>query len=136
MMSAFGRVQMTIADNALRSEILRYYSFATDRSAVNDSIFPGIQRFHAALESIGVSYSDLNSVDAGIVFSSPTASALFRLLGNTAHFAVNYVEDLITANEELIETVQKEQFFWYLSSNPLRLNATAADKRQSVVNIQ
>src|SRR5210317_372105 len=62
MISAGGR--MAVYDDDLRSQILKYYSLATDRAAVNGFITPQTQRFNAALEAIGVSPSDRDAIDA------------------------------------------------------------------------
>lgn len=103
MISAGGR--MAVYDNDLRSEILRYYSLATDRAAVNGFITPQTQRFHAALEAMGVSPSDREMIDVQSVMANPTASALVRTLGETAEFATLYIEDLVEANNELRESI-------------------------------
>ena len=103
MISAGGR--MAIHDDALRSQILRYYSLATDRAAVNGFITPETQRFHAALEAMGVSPSDRETMDVQSVMANPTASALVRTLGETAEFATTYIEDLVEANNQLRESI-------------------------------
>ena len=105
MISAGGR--MAVNDNDLRSQILRYYSLATDRAAVNGFITPETQRFHAALEAIGVSPSDRETIDVQSVMANPTASALVRTLGETAKFATLYIEDLVAANNQLRETIRR-----------------------------
>ena len=106
MISAGGR--MAVYDDDLRSQILRYYSLATDRAAVNGFITPQTQRFNAALEAIGVSPSDRDAIDARFVMANPTASALVRTLGATAEFASVYIEDLVEANHQLAESIRKE----------------------------
>lgn len=103
MISAGGR--MAIYDDTLRSQILRYYSLATDRAAVNGFISPGTQRFHVALEAMGVSPSDRETIDVQSVMANPTASALVRTLGETAEFATTYIEDLVEANNQLRESI-------------------------------
>ena len=45
-MNATG-ARIAIADDELRSKILRYYALATDRARVNDFIAPEMERFHA-----------------------------------------------------------------------------------------
>ena len=105
MISAGGR--MAVYDDDLRSQILRYYSLATDRAAVNGFITPQTQRFNAALEAIGVSPSDRDAIDARFVMANPTASALVRTLGATAEFASVYIEDLVEANHQLAESIRK-----------------------------
>ena len=105
MISAGGR--MAVYDNDLRSQILRYYSLATDRAAINGFITPETQRFHAALEAIGVSPSDREMVDVQSVMANLTASALVRTLGETAEFATLYIEDLVEANNELRESIRR-----------------------------
>jgi len=103
MISAGGR--MAIYDDTLRSQILRYYSLATDRAAVNGFISPETQRFHVALEALGVSPSDRETIDVQSVMANPTASALVRTLGETAEFATTYIEDLVEANNQLRESI-------------------------------
>jgi hypothetical protein len=105
MISTSGR--MAVNDDKLRSQILRYYSLATDRAAVNGYIAPQTQRFNAALEALGVSPSDRDAIDALAVMSDPRASALIRTLGETAEFATRYIEDLVEANHELSESIKK-----------------------------
>jgi hypothetical protein len=105
MISAGGR--MAVYDNDLRSQILRYYSLATDRAAINEFITPETQRFHAALEAMGVSPSDREMIDVQSVMANPTASALVRTLGETAEFATLYIEDLVEANSELRESIRR-----------------------------
>ena len=104
MISAGGR--MAIHDNALRSQILKYYSLATDRAAINGFIQPETDRFHAALEAIGVSAADRDRIDAQFVMASPTVSALVRTLGETAEFAMLYIEDLVEANKQLTKLIR------------------------------
>jgi hypothetical protein len=104
MISAGGR--MAIHDNALRSQILKYYSLATDRAAINGFITPETERFQAALEAIGVSAADRDTIDAKFVMANPTVSALVRTLGETAEFATRYIEDLVQANEQLSELIR------------------------------
>jgi Arc/MetJ family transcription regulator len=105
MISAGGR--MAVYDDDLRSQILKYYSLATDRAAVNGFITPQTQRFNAALEAIGVSPSDRDSIDARSVMANPTASALVRTLGETAEFASVYIDDLVEANHQLAESIRR-----------------------------
>ena len=105
MVSAGGR--MAVYDNDLRSQILRYYSLATDRAAVNGFITPETQRFHVALEAMGVSPSDRETIDVQSVMANPTASALVRTLGETAEFATVYIEDLVEANHQLAESIRR-----------------------------
>jgi hypothetical protein len=104
MISAGGR--MAIHDNSLRSQILKYYSLATDRAAINGFITPETERFHAALEAIGVSAADRDTIDAQFVMANPTVSALVRTLGETAKFATLYIEDLVEANKQLTELIK------------------------------
>ena len=103
MISTGGR--MAVFDGDLRSKILKYYSLATDRAAVNGFITPQTQRFNAALEAIGVSPSDRDAIDARLVMANPTVSALVRTLGETAEFATVYIEDLVEANHQLAESI-------------------------------
>jgi len=105
MISAGGR--MAVYDDDLRSQILKYYSLATDRAAVNGFITPQTQRFNAALEAIGVSPSDRDAIDAQSVMANPTANALVRTLGETAGFATLYIEDLVEANHQLAESIRR-----------------------------
>ena len=105
MISAGGR--MAVYDDDLRSQILKYYSLATDRAAVNGFITPQTQRFNAALEAIGVSPSDRDAIDAQSVMANPTANALVRTLGETAGFATLYIEDLVEANRQLAESIRR-----------------------------
>lgn len=97
---------MAIHDNSLRSQILKYYSLATDRAAINGFITPETERFHAALEAIGVSAADRDTIDAQFVMANPTVSALVRTLGETAKFATLYIEDLVEANKQLTELIK------------------------------
>jgi hypothetical protein len=105
MISAGGR--MAVRNDDLRSQILKYYSLATDRAAVNGFITPQTQRFNAALEAIGVSPSDRDAIDVQSVMANPTASALVRTMGETARFATLYIEDLVEANHQLSESIRK-----------------------------
>ena len=105
MISAGGR--MAVYDDDLRSQILKYYSLATDRAAVNEFITPQTQRFNAALEAIGVSPSDRDAIDARSVMANSTASATVTTMGETAEFASVYIEDLVEANHRLAESIRK-----------------------------
>jgi hypothetical protein len=105
MISTGGR--MAVYDDDLRSQILKYYSLASDRAAVNGFITPQTQRFNAALETIGVSPSDRDAIDAQIVMANPTANALVRTLGETAAFSTMYIEDLVEANHKLAESIRR-----------------------------
>jgi hypothetical protein len=105
MISAGGRT--AVYDDDLRSQILKYYSLAADRAAVNGFIAPELQRFNAALEAIGVSPADRDAIDAQFVMANPTASALVRTLGQTAEFATLYVEDLVEANHQLADSIRR-----------------------------
>ena len=104
MISTGGRI--ALYDDDLRSQFLKYYSLATDRAAVNGFITPQTQRFNAALEAIGVSPSDRDTIDARSVMANPTVSALVRTLGETAEFASVYIEDLVEANHQLAESIR------------------------------
>jgi hypothetical protein len=105
MISTGGR--MAVYDDDLRSQILKYYSLANDRAAVNGFITPQTQRFNAALEAIGVSPADRDAIDAQFVMANPTASALVRTLGETAVFSSLYIEDLVAANHKLSESIRR-----------------------------
>jgi hypothetical protein len=105
MISAGGR--MAVYDNELRSQILRYYSLAADRAAVNGFIFPGTQRFQVALEAMGISPSDRETINVQSVMANPTVSAQVRTLGETAKFATQYIEDLVEANNQLRESIRR-----------------------------
>lgn len=96
-----------IRDNELRSKILRYYSLAGDRTAVNEFISPQLERFHHALESLGISPTDRDTIDVTVVLADPSASALIRTISETAGFSSRYLEDLRTANRDLIALVEK-----------------------------
>ena len=96
-----------ISDNELRSKILRYYSLAGDRTAVNEYISPQLERFHHVLESLGVSATDRDVIDAEVVLADPRARALVRTIGDTAGFSSRYLEDLRTANRDLIALIEK-----------------------------
>jgi len=98
---------MPISDNELRSKILRYYSLASDRTAVNEFISPQMQRFHHVLESLGISATDRDMIDAEVVLADPRASALVRTIGDTAGFSSRYLEDLRAANSDLIASIEK-----------------------------
>ena len=96
-----------VYDNDMRSQILMYYSLATFSAALNGFLTPETQRFHAALEAMGVSPSDREMIDVQSVMANPTASALVRTLGETAEFATLYIEDLVEANNELRESIRR-----------------------------
>jgi hypothetical protein len=97
---------MVIDDTNLRSEIAKYYSEAEDRTAINDLITPDIQRFRHALEGMGVSYSDRETIDADIVLQNSSLLAIIRSLGDMASFAPRYCEGLIIMNQTLIEKLE------------------------------
>lgn len=98
---------MPIVDNELRAKILRYYSLASDRTAVNGFISPQLERFHLVLESLGISATDRDMIDAEVVLADPRASALVRTIGETAGFSSLYLEDLRAANSSLIASIEK-----------------------------
>jgi hypothetical protein len=95
-----------IANYELRTRILRYYALATDRSAINQFIEPQLQRYQAALEQIGVSYSDGAEINVAEVLTNREVHALVRSIGQTAEFAPLYCQELIELNEELIVDVE------------------------------
>jgi Arc/MetJ family transcription regulator len=76
-----------IPDAQLRARIMQYYALATDRSAVNDFIDPEIQRYRAALERLGISYSDGKNIDSETALRDKSVSALIRSMGAVAAFA-------------------------------------------------
>ena len=98
---------MPIGDNKLRAKILRYYSLASARTAVNEFISPHLQRFHHVLESLGISATDRDTIDAEVVLADPRASALVRTIGDSAEFSSLYLEDLRAANSSLIASIEK-----------------------------
>ena len=109
--SAFDEMNATgagivIDDSNLRSEIAKYYSEAEDRTAINDLIAPEIQRFRHALENMGVSYSDRETIGADSVLKNSNVLAIIRSLGDMASFAPTYCERLILKNQSLIEKLE------------------------------
>jgi hypothetical protein len=96
-----------IPDDRLRAQILQYYALANDRSAINGFIEPELQRYRAALERLGVSYSDGESIDTPAVLEDKTVRALVRSMGSLAAFAPQYCEDLIQLNAELISEIEQ-----------------------------
>jgi hypothetical protein len=79
---------------------------ATDRSAVNDFIDPEIQRYRAALERLGVSYSDAESIDTETVLCDKSVTALIRSMGAVAAFAPLYCGELVELNAALIAEIE------------------------------
>ena len=98
--------RIVIEDHQLRSRILQYYALATDRNAVNEFIEPELQRYRASLESLGVSYTDADKIDAEAVLENKTVHALVRSMRSIAEFAPIYCADLIELNAELITAIE------------------------------
>ena len=99
---------ISVADDALRSRILRYYALATNRARINEFIEPELHRYHAALEELGIAYTAGSAIPVDSALASPQVVAIIRNIGATARFAVNYVEDLVLANRELIAALEEE----------------------------
>ena len=95
-----------ITDDRLRIRILQYYALATDRSAINQFIAPHQERYQAALEQLGVSYSDGAEIDSAEVLADRTVHALIRSIGQTADFAPLYIQELTELNESLIADIE------------------------------
>jgi hypothetical protein len=107
-MSALGSAA-TFEDKELRLGISYYYGLARDRADLNDMLMPGILRYRAALEELGISYVDHQQIDVDVVLGSPKVLAIIRELGAWAGVS-RLVGDLQEANEDLIarlETVSK-----------------------------
>jgi hypothetical protein len=96
-----------IQDDQLRIRILQYYALATDRSAINQYVAPHQQRYQAALEQLGVSYSDGAEIDYAEILADKTIHALIRSIGQTANFALVYVQRLTQLNERLIADIEE-----------------------------
>lgn len=99
---------ISVADDALRSRILRYYALATNRARINEFIEPELHRYHAALEELGIAYTAAGAIPVDSALASQRVVAVIRNIGVTARFAVTYVEDLIQANRELIAALEEE----------------------------
>jgi Arc/MetJ family transcription regulator len=95
-----------IPDAQLRARIMQYYALATDRSAVNDFIDPEIQRYRAALERLGISYSDGKNIDSETALRDKSVSALIRSMGAVAAFAPLYCSELVDLNAALISELE------------------------------
>ncbi len=80
---------------------------ATDRSAINQYVAPHQQRYQAALEQLGVSYSDGAEIDYSEILADKTIHALIRSIGQTANFALVYVQKLTQLNESLIADIEE-----------------------------
>jgi len=106
-MSALGSAA-TIGDNELRLKISYYYGLARDRSDLNDMLLPGILRYRASLEEIGISYVDHQRIDVDAVMKSEKTLAIVRELGSWANVAV-LVADLQEANADLISSLEALQ---------------------------
>ena len=96
-----------IPDDELRARILQYYALAADRSAVNEFVEPHLQRYQAALEQIGVSYSDGAEIDVARTLANKEIHALVRSIGQTAEFAPLYCQELVELNEVLIDDIEQ-----------------------------
>jgi hypothetical protein len=108
-MSALGSAA-TIEDSELRLKISYYYGLARDRSDLNDLLLPGILRYRASLEEMGISYVDHQRIDVDAVMKSEKTLAIIRELGSWAK-VVAVVADLQEANRDLIsrlEALQKQ----------------------------
>ena len=99
--------RLAIPDDELRARILQYYALATDRSAINEFVEPQLQRYQAALEQIGVSYSDGAEIDVARTLANKEIHALVRSIGQTAEFAPLYCQELVELNEGLIADVEQ-----------------------------
>jgi len=106
-MSALGSAA-TFGDNQLRLKISYYYGLARDRSDLNDLMMPGILRYRASLEELGISYVDHRQIDVDTVMGSPRTLAIIRELGSWAKVG-GLVADLQQANEELIARLEQLQ---------------------------
>ena len=106
-MSALGSAA-TIGDNELRLKISYYYGLARDRADLNDMLLPGILRYRASLEEIGISYVDHQDIDVDAVMNSKKTLAIVRELGSWAGVA-GLVEGLQVANADLITRLEALQ---------------------------
>lgn len=97
---------VAIPDAQLRTRILQYYALATDRSAVNGFIDPEIQRYRAALEQLGLSYSDAENIDTEKALGNITVAAIIRSMGAVAAFAPVYCDELVEINAALIAEIE------------------------------
>ena len=98
----------SIEDSTLRLEISHYYGLARDRSDINDALVPGILRYRAALEEVGISYVDRDDIDVDAVLRQPKVLAVIRELGVWATAASGLITDLRHANQQLIERLEAE----------------------------
>lgn len=103
-MSALGSAA-TFDDKELRLGISYYYGLARDRADLNDMLMPGILRYRAALEELGISYVDHQQIDVDAVLGSPKVLAIIRELGAWAGVS-RLVDDLQNANEDLIAKLE------------------------------
>ncbi len=97
----------TIGDRSLRIRISHYYGLAQDRYDINEMIRPGILRYRASLEEVGVSYVDREFLDVDAVMQSDKALAIIRELGVWAKGAVELPKDLQAENAELIAALEE-----------------------------
>lgn len=104
-MSALGS-GATMHDRDLRLKISYYYGLARDRADVNDLLAPGILRYRASLEDIGISFVDRQAIDVGAVMEYKKTLAIVRELGRTADAAVRLAADLQQANANLIARLE------------------------------
>ncbi len=96
----------SISDSMLRIEISHYYGLAHDRADINDRLSPGILRYRAALEELGISYVDREDIDANVVIDQPRILAIVRELRVMAEGAVLLAADMQLANETLTDKLQ------------------------------
>ena len=99
----------TIEDTELRLRVSSYYGLARDRSDINDSLEPGILRYRASLEELGISYVDRETIDVDAVLSNRKTLAIVRELGVWAAYVEPLVADLVAANSDLITRLEAVQ---------------------------
>lgn len=99
-MSALGS-GAAIGDNELRLKISYYYGLARDRADLNDMLLPGILRYRASLEEMGISYVDYQQIDVDAVMKNKRTLAIIRELGSFANMA-GFLGDLQERIADLI----------------------------------
>jgi hypothetical protein len=95
-----------VMDPHLRRRLASYYALARDRSDINASIDPGLQRYYAHLEALGYAPSDQDRIPASTVLGDASLRAKIRNMARIADRAQDYGTELLEVTTLLIRDVE------------------------------
>lgn len=107
VLSTFNEITSTgtgsvIKDPELRLKISNHYGLAIDRADLNEMVYSSIIRYRVALEDIGFSFVDRDTIDVEKVLRNRKIMAIVRECGSLARNMPRNVDDLLESNQALI----------------------------------